>query len=60
MTTNADYTRIHERHNSGTEYEITNNGDKIDIITNDHYILTSKDNKHYIQGDSDITINGRA
>ena len=55
----TDYTRIHERHNSGTGYEITNNGDKIDIITNDHYTLTSKDNKHYIQGDSDITINGR-
>ena len=55
----TDYTRIHERHNSGTGYEITNNGDKIDIITNDHYTLTSKDNKHFIQGDSDITINGR-
>ena len=55
----TDYTRIHERHNSGTGYEITNNGDKIDIIKNDHYVLTSKDNKHFIQGDSDITINGR-
>ena len=55
----TNYYRIHERHTSGTGYEITNNGDKIDIIKNDHYILTSKDNKHYIQGDSDITINGR-
>ena len=55
----TNYYRIHERHTSGTGYEITNNGDKLDIITNDHYTLTSKNNKHYIQGDSDITINGR-
>ena len=55
----TNHYRIHERHTSGTGYEITNNGDKIDIIKNDHYVLTSKDNKHFIQGDSDITINGR-
>ena len=54
-----NHTRIHERHRSGTGYEITHNGDKIDIITNDHYILTSNNNKAYIQGDSDITIGGR-
>ena len=54
-----NFTRIHERHRSGTGYEITHNGDKIDIITNDHYILTSNNNKAYIQGDSDITIGGR-
>jgi hypothetical protein len=56
-TTNA--TRIHERHRSGTGYEITHNGDRIDIITNDHYTLTSNNNKAYIQGNSDITIAGR-
>jgi hypothetical protein len=56
-TTNA--TRIHERHKSGTGYEITHNGDRIDIITNDHYTLTSNNNKAYIQGNSDITIAGR-
>ena len=55
----TNYYRIHERHTSGTGYEITNNGDKIDIITNDHYTLTSNNNKAYIQGDSDITIDGR-
>jgi len=55
----TNYTRIHERHRSGTGYEITHNGDKIDIITNDHYTLTSNNNKAYIQGDSDITIGGR-
>ena len=55
----TNYYRIHERHTSGTGYEITNNGDKIDIITNDHYTLTSNNNKAYIQGNSDITIAGR-
>jgi len=55
----TDYTRIHERHRSGTGYEITHNGDKIDIITNNHYTLTSNNHKAYIQGDSDITIDGR-
>ena len=55
----TNYYRIHEIHTSGTGYEITNNGDKIDIITNDHYTLTSNNNKAYIQGDSDITIDGR-
>jgi hypothetical protein len=54
-----NHTRIHERHRSGTSYEFTHNGDRIDIITNDHYTLTSNNNKAYIQGDSDITIAGR-
>jgi hypothetical protein len=31
--------RIHERHISGTSTEMTANGDRIDIITNDHYTL---------------------
>src|SRR5210317_269474 len=55
----TNYYRIYERHASGTSTEMTNNGDRIDIITNDHYTLTSNNNKAYIQGDSDITINGR-
>lgn len=54
-----NHTRIHERHRSGTSYEFTHNGDRIDIITNDHYTLTSNNNKAYIQGNSDITIDGR-
>ena len=48
--------RIHERHNSGTGYEILTNGDKVDLVTGSHFSVTNKDNKHYIQGDSDITI----
>ena len=51
--------RIHERHNSGTGYEILTNGDKVDLVTGSHFTVTNKDNKHYIQGDSDITISGR-
>ena len=50
---------IHERHNSGTGYEILTNGDKVDLVTGSHFSVTNKDNKHYIQGDSDITISGR-
>ena len=51
--------RIHERHNSGTGYEVLWNGDKIDLVTGSHYTVTNQNNKHYIQGNSDITINGR-
>ena len=53
------YERIHERHRSGTSYEISANGTKTNIIKGDHYTLTSGDTKVYIQGDSDTTINGR-
>jgi hypothetical protein len=53
------FERIHERHRSGTSYEISANGSKTNIIKGDHYTLTSGDNKVYIQGDSDTTINGR-
>jgi len=55
----TNHYRIYERHASGTSTEMTNNGDRIDIITNDHYTLTSNNNKAYIQGNSDITIDGR-
>ena len=51
--------RIHERHISGTSTEMTANGDRIDIISNSHYTLTSNNNKANISGNSDITIGGR-
>jgi hypothetical protein len=51
--------RIHERHISGTSYEMLPNGDKIDIISNTHYTLVSNNNKANITGNSDITIGGR-
>jgi hypothetical protein len=52
------FERIHERHRSGTSYEISANGTQTNIIKGDHYTLTSGNNKVYIQGDSDTTING--
>ena len=51
--------RIHERHKSGTSYEMLPNGDLVTLVKNSHYSITSSNNKAYIQGDSDITINGR-
>jgi len=51
--------RIHERHRSGTSYEIDASGNKVDIIKGSHYTLTASDNKALIEGDSDISINGR-
>src|SRR5210317_2319453 len=53
------FERIHERHISGTSYEMLPNGDKIDIISNTHYTLVSNNNKANISGNSDITIGGR-
>ena len=51
--------RIHERHKSGTSYEMLPNGDLVTLVKNSHYAITSSNNKAFIQGDSDITINGR-
>jgi len=51
--------RIYESHRTGTSYEIDQNGNKTEIIKGTHYTLTSDNNKHYIAGDSDITIDGR-
>src|SRR5210317_473153 len=56
-TTGAE--RIHERHRTGTSYEIDKDGNKVDIIKGSHYTLTAGANKTLIEGDSDITINGR-
>ena len=51
--------RIHERHTSGTSYEIDTAGNRIDLNTASYFNITNKDNKHYIKGNSDITIDGR-
>jgi hypothetical protein len=51
--------RIHERHKSGTSYEMLPNGDLVTLVKNSNYLITSSNNKAFIQGDSDITINGR-
>mgnify|MGYP006263960255 FL=1 len=35
------------------------NGDLVTLVKNSNYLITSSNNKAFIQGDSDITINGR-
>jgi len=51
--------RIHERHRTGTSYEIDSTGTRTDIIKNEHYTFVSSKSQAYIQGASDTTINGR-
>jgi len=51
--------RIHERHRTGTSYEIDSTGTRTDIIKNDHYTFVSSKSQAFIAGDSDMTINGR-
>ena len=51
-----DNERIHERHMSGTGYEIDSNGNKVTTIVNDNYDIISNDNYCHIQGNSRKTI----
>ena len=51
--------RIHERHKTGTSYEIDKDGNKVEIIKGESYRLLSNKEQVQIQGDSDITIDGR-
>ena len=55
----TNHYRIHERHSSGTSYEIDTAGNRIDLNMASYFNITQKDNKHYIKGNSDITIDGR-
>ena len=55
----TNHYRIHERHASGTSYEIDTAGNRIDLNMASYFNITEKDNKHFIKGDSDITIDGR-
>jgi hypothetical protein len=51
--------RIHERHRTGTSYEIDASGNKVEIIKGESYRLLSNKEQVQIQGQSDITIDGR-
>lgn len=51
--------RIHERHKTGTSYEVGPSGTRTDIIKNDHFTVITNDNKVSIGGDGDISIEGR-
>jgi len=44
--------RIHERHASGTGYEIDNDGTRITRVKKDNYTLVTADDYVHIQGDS--------
>ena len=55
----TNHYRIHERHASGTSYEIDTAGNRIDLNMTSYFNITQKDNKHYIKGNSDVTIDGR-
>ena len=50
--------RIHERHVSGTSYEIDNHGNKTNIIVGRQYTLALNDDNTFIAGASNTTIDG--
>ena len=54
----ADNTRIPERHQSGTSYEIDHAGNKVDSIVGDHYSITSGKSQSLISGSKDLSIDG--
>ena len=51
--------RIHQRHRTGTSYEIDASGNRVEIIKGESYRLLSNKEQVQIQGQSDITIDGR-
>jgi len=51
----VDAKRIHERHASGTGYEIDNDGTKITRVKKDNYTLVTADDYVHIQGESKAT-----
>jgi len=51
--------RIHQRHRTGTSYEIDASGNKVEIIKGESYRLLSSKEQVQIEGQSDITIDGR-
>jgi len=50
--------RIHERHSSGTGYEIHPKGDKVTRVKSDNYTLTTGDDFAHIKGNSSTTTDG--
>ena len=50
--------RIHERHNSGTGYEIFPDGSKVTRVKKDNYSIITEDDYVHIQGDSTKTVDG--
>jgi len=50
--------RIHERHSSGTGYEIHPDGSKVTRVKKDNYTLTTNDDFTHIKGNSSTTVDG--
>ena len=50
--------RIHERHASGSGYEIFPNGSKVTRVKKDNYSIITKDDYVHIQGDATKTVDG--
>ena len=50
--------RIHERHASGSGYEIHPDGTKVTRVKKDNYTIITEDNYCHIQGDSTKTVDG--
>jgi len=50
--------RIHERHSSGTGYEIHPKGDKVTRVKSDNYTLTAGDDFAHIKGNQSTTVDG--
>lgn len=48
--------RIAQFHKSGTNYEILNNGDKIETINGDNYQVIVKGNNIYVKGNMNLTV----
>ena len=55
----SGHERIHERHRTGTSYEIDKDGNKVEIIKGQSFRLLSSKEQVQISGDSDISIDGR-
>ena len=55
----SGHERIHERHRTGTSYEIDKDGNKVEIIKGQSFRLISNKEQVSISGDSDISIDGR-
>ena len=50
--------RIHERHSSGSGYEIHPDGSKVTRVKQDNYTLTTNDDFVHIKGNSSTTVDG--
>ena len=54
-----DNERIFQSHRTGTSYEIDKDGNRVDIIKGDHYNILGGKRQEVIEGNADVTIDGR-